>query len=116
MNDETRELLEDIPAEAGSIKDFISGYTLESYIADKKTRFAVERCFQIIGEALTRLSKIDPGIPASIRDYRSIKSFRNLIVHAYDYVDDRIVWGMNTGTKRAATSYKKGMFEAKKIS
>jgi uncharacterized protein with HEPN domain len=94
MNDEMQELLEDILTEAHSIKTFISGHTLESYMADKKTRFAVERCFEIIGEAFTRVSKSHPELLESIRNYRSIKSFRNLIVHAYDYIDDRIVWGI----------------------
>lgn len=94
MNDEIRELLDDILTEAQSIKTFIAGHTLESYIADKKTRFAVERCFEIIGEALTRISKLDADALESIRDYRSIKSFRNLIVHAYDHIEDRIVWGI----------------------
>lgn len=94
MNDEIQELLEDILTEAQSIKVFIAGHTLESYIADKKTRFAVERCFEIIGEALTRIGKLDANLLASIRDYRGIKSFRNLIVHAYDHIDDRIVWGI----------------------
>lgn len=94
MSDEIQELLEDILTAAHSVKTFISGHTLDSYMADKKTRLAVERCFEIIGEALTRISKANPDVLESIRDYRDIKSFRNLIVHAYDYIDDKIVWGI----------------------
>lgn len=94
MSDELHELLEDILTEANSIRNFISGHTLDSYLADKKTRFAVERCFEIIGEALSRIGRIDPEALESIRDYRSIKSFRNLIAHAYDHIDDEIVWGI----------------------
>ena len=94
MSDEIQELLEDILTEARSVKNFVSDHTLDSYRADKKTRFAVERCFEIIGEALTRIRKNSPDIMESIRDYRSIKSFRNLIAHAYDHIDDKLVWGI----------------------
>ncbi len=94
MNDEVAELLADILREAESIKEFIGGYTLEDYVSDKKTRFAVERCFEIIGEAMTRLARVDTEILQLIRNYRAIKSFRNILAHAYDHIDDKLVWGV----------------------
>ena len=64
------------------------------YCADAKTRLAVERAFEIMGEALNRIGKIEPAVLASIREHRSIVSFRNILAHAYDHVEDRLVWGI----------------------
>lgn len=94
MNDEDAELLGDILREARSIKEFVTGYTFDSYVADKKTRFAVERCFEIIGEAMGRLARLNAPMLESIRDYRAIRSFRNILAHAYDHVEDELVWGI----------------------
>lgn len=55
-------------------------------------RAAVEREFEIIGEALAQLAKLDPGIASEISDVRSIISFRNILIHGYAVVDDRLVW------------------------
>jgi uncharacterized protein with HEPN domain len=55
-------------------------------------RAAVEREFEIIGEALAQLAKLDASIAARITDHRRIISFRNLLIHGYADVDDRLVW------------------------
>ena len=55
---------------------------------------AVERCFEIIGEALNRAYKLYPETVDSITDYRKIISFRNILAHCYDSVEDRLVWGV----------------------
>ena len=89
MNDEINELIDDILIECQSIKEFVSGHSFNSYREDKKTRFAVERCFEIIGEALTRMGRIDQTVLESIRDFRGIKSFRNILAHAYHHVEER---------------------------
>ena len=94
MSDEVKELLHDVLTECQSIKEFVSGLTFDTYKEDKKTRFAVERSFEIIGEALTRISRIDAIVLESITDSRAIRSFRNVLAHAYDHVEDAIVWGI----------------------
>ena len=68
MKPEIKELLEDILDEANSIKEFVSEHTFDSYCQDKKTRFAVERSFEIIGEALNKIKNIDAGILGKITD------------------------------------------------
>jgi len=97
MDERATELLHDVLREARSIQSFVQGLTYEDYVADKKTRFAVERCFEIVGEALTRLGKRNPTTLESIRDSRAIRSFRNIFAHAYDHIEDRIVWGIIEG-------------------
>ncbi len=57
-------------------------------------RLAVERAFAIIGEALAQLTRVDAVIAVQITECRSIVAFRNILVHAYAQVDDRIVWGI----------------------
>jgi uncharacterized protein with HEPN domain len=54
----------------------------------------VERKFEIIGEALNRIGRDEPSILDKIREYRNIVSFRNILVHGYDSIDNRIVWGI----------------------
>ena len=57
---------------------------------DLKTRKAVERNLEIIGEALSRILKLDPNI--SISDSRKIVDTRNRIIHGYDAVTADILW------------------------
>jgi uncharacterized protein with HEPN domain len=57
-------------------------------------RAAVERQFEIIGEALAQLARLDGALVARISDYRRIISFRNILIHAYADVDHLLVWDM----------------------
>ena len=57
-------------------------------------RRAVEREFEIIGEALNRIDRLDPPTAARISELRRIVDFRNRIIHGYDTVDDAVVWGI----------------------
>jgi len=47
-----------------------------------------------MGEALNRIHPVAPELLADIRDYRDIISFRNILAHGYDAIDDRIVWSV----------------------
>ena len=49
---------------------------------------------EIMGEALTRIRRTEPQLLASIRRHRDIISFPNILIHGYDTVDDRVVWGV----------------------
>ena len=55
-----------------------------------KTRRAIERSIEIIGEAMNRILKINPEI--GISDSRKIVDTRNRIVHGYDKISDEIIW------------------------
>ena len=94
MKPETTEYIEAIIEEGSAILAFVSTLTYETYLEDKKTRYAAERGFEIIGEALNRIKRSNPEILEQIPCHRSIISFRNILAHAYDHVEDRIVWGI----------------------
>jgi len=94
MKDETLAHLHDILLAGRGVKAFVAGHTFDEYVADDLLRSGVERKFEIMGEALNRIRQDDPELLRSIRDYRDIISFRNILVHGYDAIDDRIVWGV----------------------
>ena len=62
------------------------------YDKDRKTQSAVERQLAIIGEALNQLRKLEPNIV--IENDKQIIGFRNRLVHAYDSIDNSIIWAI----------------------
>jgi uncharacterized protein with HEPN domain len=81
MKPEVRSLLWDIEQAAGSIARFIAGITLPDYLASEVIQAAVERKFEIIGEAMSRLAKADRALAAGIPRHREAIAFRNLLIH-----------------------------------
>jgi uncharacterized protein with HEPN domain len=81
---------------AERIERFAAGKNFEDYQTDDFLRSAIERQFEIIGEAMTRLNKSAPAAAARITDFRKISSFRNVLIHGYDAIDDTITWGVVT--------------------
>lgn len=94
MDDGAKKHLHDILEACKLIERFVGDKTLTGYQSDPMLRSAVERQFQIIGEALQQLIREYPSTAKSISDYRSIINFRNILVHGYDMVDDEVVWGV----------------------
>lgn len=66
--------------------------TFEIYKTDIRTKRALERNVEIIGESLNRILKLDPTI--QITYSRQIVNTRNRIIHGYDSVSDEVMWGI----------------------
>jgi uncharacterized protein with HEPN domain len=64
----------------------------ENYINDMRTKRAVERNIEIIGEAMNRILKHSPQI--EVTGSRKIVDVRNRIIHGYDSVSDDVIWGI----------------------
>lgn len=94
MADRRAKLLQDIIDAGRAIEQFTSGRVLSDLQSNLMLRSAVERQFEIIGEALRRLHAADPAFASRIRRSSEIISFRNIIAHGYDVVDTTVVWGI----------------------
>jgi uncharacterized protein with HEPN domain len=94
MRLEARKYLHDMQQAANLLEAFAKDKTFADYEADAMLRAAVERQFEIIGEALGQLARLDESLASQIDEYRRIIGFRNLLIHAYADVDDRLVWDM----------------------
>ena len=92
MRLESRKYLYDIQRAGALLKEFTAGKTFADYERDAMLRAAVEREFEVIGEAMTQLARVDEVVAARISGYRRIIAFRNVLIHRYADVDDRLVW------------------------
>lgn len=97
MPHSVRKLLLDLTLACEETKAFCAGKDLAAFRADRVLQLAVERQFEIIGEAIARLERADPEkLPAKIPEYRQIIGFRNVIAHGYDSIDDASLWDFVT--------------------
>jgi len=92
MKLEIKKLLYDIKESVDSIEIYLGEKReFNIYISDKMLRRAVEREFEIIGEAMNRIEKIDSTI--NISSKKQIIDMRNRVIHGYDKIDNEIIWG-----------------------
>ena len=86
-----RDFLSEMAEARGSIIRFVGGMTLDEYLADEKTRYAVMRGYEIMGEAVRHLPEdfktANPDIP-----WATMAAVRNRIVHGYFGIDDTILF------------------------
>ena len=94
MNDETRKNLIDILQAAEEIENFVSGMDFKIYQNKTVTKRAVERDFEIIGEALNRIKNTDNELLEKISEHHRIIGFRNILIHGYDIVVDHYIFNM----------------------
>lgn len=83
--------LMDIMDSGNAINEFVSGLSFEEFCNDRKTLSAVIREFEIIGEAVGKLSDELKQRRSDV-EWQDIKDFRNMLVHEYFGVDLEIVW------------------------
>lgn len=92
MQPRTPKYLEDIRDAAAFILAVVVTERLDTYQANRLLRQAIERNFEIIGEAVRRLDQHDPAIANRLTNHARIIAFRNTLIHGYDLVDDALVW------------------------
>lgn len=76
------------------IHRFLGDCTLDHYLDDRLLRSAVERQFEIIGEALGRALRADASLSERLPEAQSVIGFRNILAHGYDAVVDGTVYDL----------------------
>jgi uncharacterized protein with HEPN domain len=93
MTEKSKKYVSDILMAITLIREFTIDITeFNTYDKDRKTQSAVERQLVIIGEALNKLRLIENEFV--IENDKQIIGFRNRLVHAYDSIDNSIVWAI----------------------
>jgi uncharacterized protein with HEPN domain len=91
MKHDVRKSVWDAAEACRVIQTFTAGRTLETYLTDQMLRSAVERQFEILGEALKRVRDAEPAFYEGFPEMRAVIGMRDRIAHGYDVVDDNIV-------------------------
>ena len=92
MDSEIKKYLYDIQESINSIENYLGKKRdFNVYAKKKMLRRAIEREFEIMGEAMNRINKLSPDIEISSK--QQIIGMRNRVIHGYDKIDDGIVWG-----------------------
>lgn len=89
MNPDSKKYLSDIEYSIGLIEGFVADFSFDEYTKDLKTKSAVERQLGIIGEAVNNYKKL--GNP-DLTNSKEIIAFRNRLVHAYNNLENEIIW------------------------
>lgn len=92
MKNHTKKRLLDALDACQAIGSFVAGATFADYEQNLMMRSAVERQFEIIGEALHQAEADDPEVTDLMPEVRRIVGMRNRIIHGYDSVDDELLW------------------------
>ncbi len=91
MNLKIQSWLLDIEQSIDEISEFVGEHKdFTQYQKDLKTKKAVERNIEIIGEAVGRILREDPSF--ELKNARNIIGTRNRIIHSYDNISDEIIW------------------------
>jgi uncharacterized protein with HEPN domain len=92
MTEREKKYLSDIANAITLINEFTYNLSFEEYNSDIKTQSAVERQLGIIGEAGNKFDTLFPD--ENLNNIRQIVGFRNRLIHAYDSIDNSIVWAI----------------------
>ena len=104
MRRDARAFLFDVQQAASLLDGFVAGRGFADYERDAMLRAAVERQFEIIGEALAQLSRRNPALASQITGYQQVIAFRNILIHGYAGIDNHMVWTVLENEHRGATS------------
>jgi uncharacterized protein with HEPN domain len=94
MQRDPRAWLWDVREAARAIEAFVTGLDCDGYAQSELVHSAVERKFEVIGEALNQLAKADTSLAAKVPHLPQIVAFRNQLIHGYALVDHDTVWGV----------------------
>lgn len=94
MQRDPRAFLWDVREAALAIQQFTARLDASSFETDAMAQAAVERKFEVIGEALNQLAKTDAALAARVPHLPQIVAFRNQLIHGYATVNVATVWNI----------------------
>jgi uncharacterized protein with HEPN domain len=94
MQRDPRAFLWDVREAAQAIQSFTTGLDATAYVGNELVQAAVERKFEVIGEALNQLTKLDAPLAARIPDVPQVVAFRNQLIHGYATINPDTVWNI----------------------
>lgn len=94
MQRDPRAFLWDVREAALAIQAFTAGMDTAGFDASPLVQAAVERKFEVIGEALNQLAKLDGALAKRVPDLAKIVAFRNQLIHGYATVSTSTVWNI----------------------
>ncbi len=94
MDDDVKAWLYDILQSTNEIDSYYESKPriYEEYVADIKTKRAIERDLEIIGEAVNRILRKDKHF--QFENAEKIIGTRNRIIHGYDEISDDLIWSI----------------------
>lgn len=95
MNNRDASSLWDMIQAIQEIQEDTTGFSYDDFLNNRTVRRAVERNFEILGEAARRLPEDFRALHAEI-DWRSLIGLRNILAHQYDSVREEILWEIIT--------------------
>ena len=75
-----------------AVEGFLAHQSQDDFLSSDMLQAAVERKFEILGEALKKAADADESIEKHIPELRQIVATRNRIIHVYDAVDPLLLW------------------------
>jgi uncharacterized protein with HEPN domain len=94
MQPDPRAYLWDVREAVLAIQEFVKGMNVSTYAATPLVHSAVERKFEIIGEALGQLARRDVALASRVPNLPQIVAFRNQLIHGYAMVNHSTVWNV----------------------
>lgn len=92
MEPRSAALLWDLLTAVQRIQVFVAAKTWDDYASDVLLRSAVERQFEVAGEAMSVLRKVDPATADRVPNAHRMAGMRNVLVHGYAQVNNQTVW------------------------
>ena len=92
MQRDARAYLWDVKGAIDKIHAFVGSQTRDAFVANDLMQSGVERQLEIIGEALSQLSRTSPDLAGQVPDLAKIVGLRNVLIHGYAVVDPALIW------------------------
>lgn len=96
LRPETAAAVFDMNRAAGRIAEAVENKSFDNFASDWILQSAIERQFEVIGEALVRIREPEQPVFERFSEPEKVIGLRNIIIHGYDQVDPKVLWAIAT--------------------